>query len=614
GILLALTAIRVRRPSGPSGGPAAVPVPPGTSEYVHFATGIAHELNNPLMAVGGWAELALRKSEPRESLEALLEATRRATQAVRRLQQLGRAADAPSSSAAAAVSAAEASSPAAPLARGGVTPRVIVVGTLLFAAAYFMATPLGAPAWVADALLLLPPAAAALASWERGRAAATGRRAAFWRLLAAGAAVWVAGQVLWLTFDWLGIPPQQGGGRLVELLFFAFLVPVLAALGLRAHPKALRRDPAAWPDSVFLAAAVLYLFVRLPVVSALALSEPLATKRVLLGALCATVTVWASVLWRFADDPSWRRTYGAIAAFAMSYGALAVFANGLGGRMPAPGGWADLAWFVPFAFLLAAAGPGVGLLNAYPALLIAGTGPVILDLALRDRLPPLGVAASLTAICALLLAGAAALRLRWQVEVDRGSRKEARLQTEELQRAGRLTALASLVAAAVGDLEDLLEEVSRRARAASVVMPDKGEQMLQQARRARDIVRDLSNAFRLVPPGPRRDLDLVSLVEEVVEAALDEGLALHVSLEDLAGLPMVHGDPRALSAAISHLLRNAAQASPGGVLRIRGALREGEVELSFADDGPGVPEALRTQIFDPFFTTRRVGEGVGLGL
>ena len=166
----------------------------------------------------------------------------------------------------------------------------------------------------------------------------------------------------------------------------------------------------------------------------------------------------------------------------------------------------------------------------------------------------------------------------------------------------------------MGELEDELEEVSRRARAASVVMPDKGEQMLQQARHARDIVRELTHAFRLVPPGPRRDIDVVTLLEEVVEGALDDGLPLHVSLEELAGLPAVHGDPRALAAALSHLLRNAAQASPGGVLRIRGAQREGEIELCFLDDGPGVPAGLRGQIFDPFFTTRRVGDGVGLGL
>jgi len=613
GILLSLTAIRVRGASAARFREAPTSTA-GSSEYVHFATGIAHELNNPLMAVGGWAELALRKSEPRESLEALLAATQRAAQSVRRLQQLGRAAEPAEPS----PSSPDAGHSAAP----GRAPdagwtRWLAAGTVLFGAAYFTVFRVASPSWMGNALLVLPPAVAAVVLWRRSLRSRTPRAAAFWRLIAGSAATWVLAEVWWVVLELVGGRPYDGdGGRVLSVLFMGFFVPILVALGLRAHPPIMRKDPATFADSLFISTAVVYAYVHLVVLPAVGMAEPYATQRILLGTLAATTTVWAAVLWRAVDHPAWRRAYGAVAMFALTYGTLRVFANGIAGHHPAPGGWADIAWFLPFAILIGAVGRGRSVANfTFPALLAAGAGPVILDLILRHARAAAGFpAAGLSTACALLLAGAAALRLHWQADVDRRARREARLAAEESQRAGRLTALASLVAAAVGELEDQLEEVSRRARAASVVMPDKGEQMLQQARHARDIVRELTNAFRLVPPGPRRDIDLVALLEEVVEGALDEGLPLHVSLEELAGLSPVHGDPGALAAALSHLLRNAAQASPGGVLRIRGAQRESEVELCFIDDGPGVPAALRGQIFDPFFTTRRVGDGVGLGL
>ncbi|MCO5726082.1 sensor histidine kinase, partial [Robiginitalea marina] len=38
------------------------------------------------------------------------------------------------------------------------------------------------------------------------------------------------------------------------------------------------------------------------------------------------------------------------------------------------------------------------------------------------------------------------------------------------------------------------------------------------------------------------------------------------------------------------------------------------VEIAVADNGNGIPEAIRDKIFQPFFTTKPTGQGTGLGL
>jgi signal transduction histidine kinase len=58
--------------------------------YLQFTSGVAHELNNPLTAVSGWAELSLHGGGAAEPLQQLLAATRDAAEVVQELQRVTR--------------------------------------------------------------------------------------------------------------------------------------------------------------------------------------------------------------------------------------------------------------------------------------------------------------------------------------------------------------------------------------------------------------------------------------------------------------------------------------------------------------------------------------------
>ncbi|MGI0483850.1 GAF domain-containing protein [Pantanalinema rosaneae CENA516] len=48
--------------------------------------------------------------------------------------------------------------------------------------------------------------------------------------------------------------------------------------------------------------------------------------------------------------------------------------------------------------------------------------------------------------------------------------------------------------------------------------------------------------------------------------------------------------------------------------RLGHSLDRPSIEIHITDNGPGIPDAIRTHIFDPFFTTKPIGKGTGLGL
>jgi signal transduction histidine kinase len=60
-----------------------------------------------------------------------------------------------------------------------------------------------------------------------------------------------------------------------------------------------------------------------------------------------------------------------------------------------------------------------------------------------------------------------------------------------------------------------------------------------------------------------------------------------------------------------NLFSNAVRAMPrGGKIRVRATHGAGEIRISVADEGPGIPVGILDQVFEPHVSTR--GSGLGL--
>ncbi len=88
-----------------------------------------------------------------------------------------------------------------------------------------------------------------------------------------------------------------------------------------------------------------------------------------------------------------------------------------------------------------------------------------------------------------------------------------------------------------------------------------------------------------------------------------------VEVEVDPDLPAVEGYGGELNQVWVNLIDNALDAvATGGRLDVSARRENGAVTVRIADDGPGIPDAIRERIYDPFFTTKPMGEGTGLGL
>ena len=108
--------------------------------------------------------------------------------------------------------------------------------------------------------------------------------------------------------------------------------------------------------------------------------------------------------------------------------------------------------------------------------------------------------------------------------------------------------------------------------------------------------------------------ELLAKVLLVMESRLTEQHVVIVQ-QIPADLPPLRIDGELFRNCILNFITNATQAMPdGGTITLGAQLDDGQVKLTFIDEGSGITPDDISKIFQPYFTTKDVGIGLGLAI
>ncbi|MCI0547496.1 MAG: ATP-binding protein [Candidatus Rokubacteria bacterium] len=132
-------------------------------------------------------------------------------------------------------------------------------------------------------------------------------------------------------------------------------------------------------------------------------------------------------------------------------------------------------------------------------------------------------------------------------------------------------------------------------------------------------------SLRLAPLNLHQVLERVALVVEEMAAARGVTIARRYD----PSLPPILADEDRVVQVFHNLVRNAIEAMPSGgrvTLISRPSMNplfakvdlghgaRAMAEVQIVDEGPGIPESVKSRLFTPFFTTKNTGLGLGLAI
>jgi two-component system, OmpR family, sensor kinase len=193
-----------------------------------------------------------------------------------------------------------------------------------------------------------------------------------------------------------------------------------------------------------------------------------------------------------------------------------------------------------------------------------------------------------------------------------------RRQRDLATRAARGAAVAQLAATVAHEVRNPLGVI----RGTVELMVERGRGRLgdRDAEALEDILGEVARLRRLTDdfldlssdrPLAGSSLELSSFLDDAARASR-AATGVSIEVESPTGLH-VQGDGGRLRQVLLNLVGNAARAGAQRV-RFQAAADGGRIRLDVADDGPGIPDAIRPRLFEPFATTREDGNGLGLAV
>jgi len=213
---------------------------------------------------------------------------------------------------------------------------------------------------------------------------------------------------------------------------------------------------------------------------------------------------------------------------------------------------------------------------------------------------------------------------------------EKKQMEEQILQSQKHESIGVLAGGIAHDFNNLLTAVVGNISLARMYAKAEGKlaQVLNEADRACGQAKELTERLLNVSPGdkPVKKVDAIGRLMQDVTVLVLSGSTVSNDFDVPADLWLVEYNTDQMKEVFANIVLNAVESMPkGGLLRVKGrnvlldrkrvdtkeVIAAGRyVQLSFTDNGVGIPEENLQKIFDPYFSTKEQGikKGTGLGL